>query len=596
MVLNNSFGIPCTSKMPFNRLSVFLAIALPLGIVISCPNTAQQTSRLDICSNVGSYINGSVTSADGCFSVVAENDCMYGMTQWEAAAMSFEQNFGFHLNAYDAYDVNGNFPRFALNITISKNLHKPVWFMYEDFIKPHDAKCFTLIKHNNKSKCEDVLPNYDCLVRDSASSLMTSDSYTTIRILADGEKMQYKFRNLYARNVGDGIIFFYSQTSRTNHLVITFQALAGIDSYKVTLCHKGKTICPKNFKVNLSDASTYFERYTNLVTFQISQVTLEKGNYELVIDCENFSSHTAGASCCNQSRIFEIYIAHQFGTADIATIIALTLLFAFCILGAMVLYLRQKILEPIPKDFRMLLVFDSVSIQHTQYVKATRIFLRKLLGVEVLLDVADMENQEQGSPFQWYIMAIERADCIAVVIPQKADYSECRGSPYHKTFQLCLNMLASHQANTPIDNKTKGSNRYVTLILPDSDPEQIPPFTKFMARFQIPYDYFFLRQHIQSIRNPFRVRLPRGFPLKQKSTNKLFSTIVERLDVTEEHVSLMLCDKGSRNDQSNHDCQSNLLPEELLAIQNRTEELDAIYGNNIQSVRHLAAVIGPNKF
>lgn len=173
---------------------------------------------------------------------------------------------------------------------------------------------------------------------------------------------------IIGRNVGDGVIFFYSQTSRMNHLLTTFQALAGIDSYKITLCHKGKTRCPKNFKVNLSDDSTYFERsaksivllkrlnynvkyelshrYADLVTFQISQVTLEKGNYELVIECESLSSNVAGASCCNQSRIFEIFIAHQFPQVDIAIIVALILLFAFCILGAMALYLRQKILEP----------------------------------------------------------------------------------------------------------------------------------------------------------------------------------------------------------------------------------------------------------
>lgn len=593
---NNSFGIHSTLTMTFNCLPIFLVIFLPLSVLTSCPKSVQRTSRLDICSKHGSYINGSVTSADGCFSVVAENDCTYGITQWEAAAILFDQNLGVYMNAYDAYDVNGSFPRFALNITISEKLHKPLWFMYEDFIKPQDAKCFTLTKNMNESKCEDVLPHYDCLVRDSASSLMTSDSYTTIRVLANGKKMQYKFRNLYGRNVGDGVIFFYSQTSRMNHLLTTFQALAGIDSYKITLCHKGKTRCPKNFKVNLSDDSTYFERYADLVTFQISQDTLEKGNYELVIECESLSSNVAGASCCNQSRIFEIFIAHQFPQVDIAIIVALILLFAFCILGAMALYLRQKILEPISNDFRMLLVFDSVSVQHTQYVKATRIFLRKLLGVEVLLDVADMENKEQGSPFQWYITAIERADCIAVVVPQKADHSQCRGSPYHKTFQLCLNMLASHLENTLSDNKTKVSNRYLTLMLPNSDPELIPPFAKFMARFQIPSDYFFLRHHIQSIRKPFLVCLPRWLPFKQKSANKLFSTIVERLDVCEEQVALMLSDKGNRNIESNHDCKSSLLQEEVLAIQNRTKEFDAIYGNHIQSVRDLAPVIDPIKF
>lgn len=296
--------------------------------------------------------------------------------------------------------------------------------------------------------------------------------------------------------------------------------------------------------------------------------------------------------------------------------VALILFIAFCIVGIIVLYLRQTVLKPskvffiffsftlcetpnsfsliaVPSDFRMLLVFDAVSVEHTQYVKATRIFLRKLLGVEVLVDVADMENNKESSPYQWHIAAIERADCIAVVIPQKPEHSQCRGSPYHKTYQLCLNMLAYHLR----DNKTTVSNRYITLILPNSDPEKIPPFSKFMARFQIPFDYFFLRQHIHSIRSPCRLRLPRWLLFNQNTSNKLFSTIVENLEACEEQVALIPGDKVGGSIQTNHDCQSSLLPEEQLAIQqNRTEELDAIYGNHIQSVRNLADVIDPTKF
>ena len=175
------------------------AVVLPKSVFTSCLSVDRQTSRSDICSKYGSYISGSVTSADGCFTVIADSNCTSGMLQWNDSTIPYGQNIGLHLNAFDAYDSNGSFPRFALNITISEPLLKTMWFMFEDFIKPQNAKCFTLTKNSAKSKCDNVMGNYDCYIRDSASSLMTSDSYTTIKFLINGEKMQYKFRNLYGK-------------------------------------------------------------------------------------------------------------------------------------------------------------------------------------------------------------------------------------------------------------------------------------------------------------------------------------------------------------------------------------------------------------
>lgn len=178
---------------------VLVAVILPKVVLTFCPNLDRQTSRSDICSKYGSYINGSVTSADGCFKVIAGNDCSSEMLQWKNSTIPYGQNVGLHLNAFDAYDRNGSFRRFALNITISEPLQQPVWFVFEDFIKPQNAKCFTLIKNITKPECDNVLVNYDCSVRDTTSSLMTSDSYTIVRFIINGEKIKYKLKNLYGK-------------------------------------------------------------------------------------------------------------------------------------------------------------------------------------------------------------------------------------------------------------------------------------------------------------------------------------------------------------------------------------------------------------
>lgn len=72
--------------------------------------------------------------------------------------------------------------------------------------------------------------------------------------------------NLYflGRDMSNRIIFFYTHTSIENQLVITFQALVGIDNYMIKLCFKGLKTCSHTFKVDLSINSTYSERFVEL--------------------------------------------------------------------------------------------------------------------------------------------------------------------------------------------------------------------------------------------------------------------------------------------------------------------------------------------
>ncbi len=348
-----------------------------------------------------------------------------------------------------------------------------------------------------------------------------------------------------------------------------------------------------------------------MITYKLSQSTLKKGKYELYIECQRLPNSTSSnINCCNQSRILEIDIDHQFDLVDVAILIGLILIIGSFTFAIAVLYLRRRVLEPsmvfvflllylgfvilflfaVPSDFKMLLVFDAVNVQHTDYVKATRIFLRKLLDIEVIVDVVDMKITEHTSPYQWNITAIKQADCVAIVIPPKILPCERRGSPYHKTYQLCLNVLESHLENLLKNNQASSSDKIVTLVLPFSDIELIPKFVKFMARFQIPLDYCFLRQHIQSIRSPRRIRLPRWLLFNQTTTKKLFSTVVDNIQTSQDEIAL-LPDIEYSNTLTVGDGQDDLLPEETSAIHNRTEELDAIFGTCVKSIRNLPSVM-----
>ena len=93
----------------------------------------------------------------------------------------------------------------------------------------------------------------------------------------------------------------------------------------------------------------YFFRFADLITYKISRATLKKGKYKLYIDCQRFSNSTASSpdvDCCNQSRIFDIDIDHQFDLVDVAILIGLILIIGSSTFAITVLYLRRRVLEP----------------------------------------------------------------------------------------------------------------------------------------------------------------------------------------------------------------------------------------------------------
>lgn len=88
-------------------------------------------------------------------------------------------------------------------------------------------------------------------------------------------------------------------------------------------------------------------RYADLITYKLSQATLKKGKYELYIECQPLPNSTSSnVNCCNQSRVLEIDIDHQFDMVDVAILIGLILIIGFFTFAIAVLYLRRRVLEP----------------------------------------------------------------------------------------------------------------------------------------------------------------------------------------------------------------------------------------------------------
>ena len=176
------------SLFPMLRVFVILIIVVPT--VFSICQSSSDLQR--------SYINGSFSFASDCFTVSSIN-CT---SQWTNLSIPscHPIGCGLHLKAYIAYyDANRNFPRFALNITVSESLNDKFEVMFEDVTEPQKAKCFTLLQNTNESKCKGAHQSQDLFF--TPNQFMASDSYTTVKFLLNGKKMQYKFKNLYRKNV-----------------------------------------------------------------------------------------------------------------------------------------------------------------------------------------------------------------------------------------------------------------------------------------------------------------------------------------------------------------------------------------------------------
>ena len=230
----------------------------------------------------------------------------------------------------------------------------------------------------------------------------------------------------------------------------------------------------------------------------------------------------------------------------------------------------------------MLLVYDAASVQHTEYVKATKKILQNFLGIDLLLDTLDVPRTDHKSPPQWYMTEMERADLIAFILPPRILSDQCRGSPFHNTYQLCLNVLESNLKNM---SKISMCDKYLAFVLPDSDPTFILPFSKFMTRFQIPYDCYPLRQHIQLNQSICRVRLPRWLLFNNSRNNSEFFRILEKNPECEEQIPFLShsIDSDIQNNQE----------EEFVSIERKTKQLDDIFGNVILRVSDLKPVIHP---
>lgn len=184
--------------MSFILIFILPAMTIWSSAFAGCPNQIRQRDWLTTCSIQESYGDGFAFS-DNCYLLHTTNCTFFKMEKWNNPAIPYCQTSecGLHLSVFVSDDT---FPRNRLNLTISNPLHGPLWIMYENSTTPDDAKCFTLESNNLKSECNSSITLHSKnAVQSIICPLASSDSYSTIKIVMYGRKMQYSFRNLYSK-------------------------------------------------------------------------------------------------------------------------------------------------------------------------------------------------------------------------------------------------------------------------------------------------------------------------------------------------------------------------------------------------------------
>lgn len=203
----------------------------------------------------------------------------------------------------------------------------------------------------------------------------------------------------------------------------------------------------------------------------------------------------------------------------------------------------------------------------------------------MLLDIVDIPETKQKSPYKWYSSAISSADYVALIVPPKSQPDVCPGSPYRNVYELSLNNMKS-DFEEALKNRANLRNKYLKLVLPDSDLRNVPDFYNFAAVFQIPQDYFCLRQHIHRALASHYVRLPRW--LLSSQTNSIDAKFDEILDIVQrssDHPAILPAIDSN--------CNTPLIAKDEPILCN-TKYFDSIYGSEITSVRLLPAVKNPS--
>lgn len=238
----------------------------------------------------------------------------------------------------------------------------------------------------------------------------------------------------------------------------------------------------------------------------------------------------------------------------------------------------------------MLLAFDGVTIQHTNYVKALKIQLERDFGIQVLLDIVDIPVSKNNSPLKWYVDNIEQSNCIGVILPPGKDVQQKRGSPY-ATYDLCLAQLETLENNFS-SSSSQTKRKIIALTVPDSDVNMLPAVVRFVNQFALPQDIFILRHYLLS---PKRIRSMRLILdlcrlSRAESSIQRFFTIYSRME-SEPCMEPLFSPSNESVPDSNESVPESNSPLDDVHMENQ-EILDEQYGKHVPSVRNLDPVCG----